>query len=311
MYKRLDAHEATISGLVNPGPLSDTDKPGEQGQRRGHSGIGKLHEALARQGAKLDKVIERMTEGNSEKWTEVVKKRPKTRRQTTDPQPEIRTPAPRPPRSLPKAVVIKRGELSFAESVKNIRSKVDANVVGHRISKIRQTRTGDVLIEILGGSEAAETVRSEVEKSLASGEIVKSLEQRTLVQLRDLDCVTVKTDVQEALSDETGIPADQITVTGIRPAFGGKQSTIVSLPREIALKIIGKGRIRVGLIYSWIREALKLTRCFRCLQDGHDSKNCTSEDRSKVCRRCGIRDHHQTECKAKPQEVQAYRLTDL
>lgn len=96
--------------------------------------------------------------------------------------------------------MVKRGELSFVEIVKNIRANVNADIIGDTISKIRETRNGNVLIEILGGSDTAERVKKEVEKSLGPGESVRFLEQRTLIQLRDLDCVTTKKDVVEASS---------------------------------------------------------------------------------------------------------------
>lgn len=56
-------------------------------------------------------------------------------------------------------------------------------------------RNGNVIFELLGGSDNAETVRREVEKSLGPGESVCSLEPRSLVQLRDLDCVTNGEDI--------------------------------------------------------------------------------------------------------------------
>lgn len=69
---------------------------------------------------------------------------------------------------------------------------MDTGVVGDSIAKVRETRNGNVLIEVIGGSETAEVVCKKVEKTLRPGESARSLEQRTLIQIRDLDCATTK-----------------------------------------------------------------------------------------------------------------------
>lgn len=205
---------------------------------------------MAGHGTKLDRVIERKNENKLEKWTDVVKKRTKVKRPTVTGQPERSAPVMRLTRSLLKVVVVKRGELSFADSVKNMRSKVDANVVGDSISKIRQTRNEDVLIEILGCSEMAENIRREVQKSLGPGEAVKFLEPRSLVQLRDLDCVTTKDDIVDAINWEIGTSNENVKRLSIRSKYGGEQSAMVLIPREGTVKLISKGWIRVRLVYS-------------------------------------------------------------
>lgn len=72
--------------------------------------------------------------------------------------------------------MIKRGESSFSDTVKNIRTKVNAEAIGDSILKMRETRNGNVLIEILGGNEATEVVKKKIEKALGLGESVRSLE---------------------------------------------------------------------------------------------------------------------------------------
>lgn len=146
--------------------------------------------------------------------------------------------------------MVELGEATFAETVKNIRSKVDANIIGDTISKVRETRNGNILFEILGGSDKADVVRKELKKTLRPGESVHSLEQRSLVQLRDLDCTATKQDVGEAMSRYFGVNPEDINVVSIRRVFGGEQSAVALIPRETATKMLDNGRIRVGLVYS-------------------------------------------------------------
>lgn len=222
-------------------------------------------------------------ENTSAPWTEVVKKPARAKPLPAVAKPGPVTTVPRVAKSLPRAVVIKRGDASFADTVKNIRRKIDAEAVGDAISKVRETRNGNVLIEVLGGSDKAEAVRKEVEKSLGPGESVRSLEPRSLLQLRDLDCVTNGDDIMEAIARKLGTGAEDVKVLSVRPTYGGEQSALVLVPSEAAAKLIAKGRIRVGMINSRVREAQKITRWFRCFEEGHEFRNCKGADRSKDC----------------------------
>lgn len=203
--------------------------------------------------------------------------------------------------------MVKRGESTFAKTVKNIRSKVDVAVIGETISKVRETRNGNVLIEVLGGRDNTEVVRREVEKTLRPDETIRSLEQRSLVKFCDLDCTTTKYDVIEALRRDFCSNADHIAVLNIRPVFGGEQAAVVLIPREAAIKLLEKGRIRVGMVYFRAKEAPKVTHCFRCLIDGHESRNCSGQNRTKDCRRCGKTGHFLRDCGASAQEANAFK----
>lgn len=186
--KRLDSHNAVIAGLMD-------------------QGAGKVQK------------VKSGGDETVEKWTEVLKRVTKTKKPAMSSQPIAKaTVAPR-IKTLPRAVVIKRGESSFSDTVKNIRTKVNVEAIGDSISKMSETRNGNVLIEILGGNEAAEVVKKKIEKALGPGESVRSLEQRSLIQLRDLDCVTTKEDVSEAIRRETGMTPDDVKVLTIRHVF--------------------------------------------------------------------------------------------
>lgn len=133
------------------------------------------------------------------------------------------------------------------------------------------------------------------------------MEQRSLIQLRDLDCVTTKEDVLEAILREIGMTPDDVKVLTIRHVFAGEQTAVVLIPRQAASKLLDKGRVRVGLVYYRVREAPRLTHCYRCQEEGHKFRNCKGVDRSKDCRRCGNPGHFAKDCGARPQEAETYR----
>lgn len=71
--------------------------------------------------------------------------------------------------------------------------------------------------------------------------------------------------------------------------------------------MLGRGRIRVGLVYSHVRETQRPTRCFRCLEQGHESKSCNGVDRSKDSWRCRKTGHFRKDCAANAQEAKTFK----
>lgn len=71
--------------------------------------------------------------------------------------------------------------------------------------------------------------------------------------------------------------------------------------------MLSKECTRVGLVYSRVRESPKPTPCFRCLEEGHDSKTSSGVDRSNKCRRCGKTDHYRKDCLASAQEAENFK----
>lgn len=53
-----------------------------------------------------------------------------------------------------EVIVIDKGDELYGDIVRKMRSKIDINQTGKSISKIRETRNGNVLIEVDGGNEA-------------------------------------------------------------------------------------------------------------------------------------------------------------
>lgn len=84
-------------------------------------------------------------------WTEVVKrsarKREKRTKTASQSQETVQT-KPITKRRVPKAILVKRGERTFSETVQELKSKVNVEVTGGAISRMRETRTGDLLIEM-------------------------------------------------------------------------------------------------------------------------------------------------------------------
>lgn len=151
-----------------------------------------------------------------------------------------------------------------------------------------------------------EVVRDEVAK-VAGPEIeVRALQQRTLVEIRNLDQWTSSDEVLQAVSSSVGVEQDIVKVVSLRKRFGGTQLALVSLPAGEASRLINRGRLRVGMVCGRVRTAAAKVRCFRCLAYGHTRKACQGPDRSESCRLCGELGHKVITCKASAQDVDAF-----
>ncbi|KAK9686487.1 Zinc knuckle [Popillia japonica] len=56
--------------------------------------------------------------------------------------------------------------------------------------------------------------------------------------------------------------------------------------------------MRIGWVECGVKERIYLTRCFKCLEYSHKTRDCTAKvDRSDECYKCGSKGHRSKECK--------------
>lgn len=111
---------------------------------------------------------------------------------------------------------------------------------------MRQTRNGSLLIQINGGTDSAKIIKDEAERSFGPNAKVRVIDDSTAVEVRDLDEITTKEEVLEAVLALDGPSGSR--VVSFRKAYGGAQMAIVLLPRQVAKRHCVAGRLRVGLV---------------------------------------------------------------
>lgn len=127
-------------------------------------------------------------------WSEVVGKKAKNKVPVTT--------AGDPPGATQKQAVVKRrgartrtaaimvnvsNQEDFLELVKKIRGGVNPEVMGEHVVGMRKTKAGRLLIEVKGNTDEVEAVRAEVSKSTVDDIKVRSLQQKSMLEIRDLD----------------------------------------------------------------------------------------------------------------------------
>jgi len=202
-------------------------------------------------------------------------------------------------RTRPAAIVVDvNNEEDFPALVQKIRSGVNSEVIGERVVGMRKTKSGRLLIEIKGDSDEVEAVRAEVSKSAGDGIEVRSLQQRTLLDVRDLDQWTSEEEVVDAVAEATGASRDTLRVISLRKGFGGNQVALILAPTVLCHNVLAHGRVRIDMVNCKVRQGEQKTRCFRCLSFDHMSSQCKGPDRSQCCRLCGATGHRAVHCDA-------------
>jgi len=203
-------------------------------------------------------------------------------------------------RVRPDALLIKKSEeMSFADLLRKVKVDPTLTTLGEKVSSIRQTHSGDLLLELQTTGDQPQTskFRDQLATAIGDGTSVKGLTQETLLVIKDIDEVTTSEEVREAVEAQFDDVRSVCTVKSLTKAYRGTQTAVISIPNTIAGKVLEVGKVRIGWVSCRIREKIQIIRCFKCHGFGHLSWNCRSgADRSKFCRRCGEEGHFAKSC---------------
>lgn len=196
------------------------------------------------------------------------------------------------------AVLVKGNGQSYADLVRKVKGLVDPETTGE-ILGMRKTRTGENLLLTVEKKEgAAEALRSIIHDKLDAGCSAHTLGGRASIQLRDIDAVTSKEEVLEALNRELG-PGNR-EIRTMRPGPAETQTAVLVVSKKEGDLLLSKGRVRIGLIMSRVREWAVVQICYRCLGYGHIAANCKEKEAAgRACYRCGGENHIAKNCKGR------------
>lgn len=196
-----------------------------------------------------------------------------------------------------EAILINPAEgITYAELLRGVRTKVKPEDTGTLIKTIRESRSGGILVELEHNCKNRGAFSKAVKAAVGNSGTVRDLVPKATVEIRDLDDITTEEDIRAALSRDLGEHHEVNRVSLSKTSYRGQRSATVVLQEEGLSKLLDAGRIKVGWVSCRIREAIKVVRCFRCLDYGHLARACKGPDRSKLCLKCGEANHKIEAC---------------
>ncbi|XP_055633855.1 uncharacterized protein LOC129774180 [Toxorhynchites rutilus septentrionalis] len=208
---------------------------------------------------------------------------------------------PRLERPKPDALIVATaGAATYAEILRKVKEDPSLKNLGENVAKVRRTQNGQLLFELKKDPTIrSSTYKELVEKSLAETAKVRALSQETVVECRNLDEITTYTELRVALNEQFELGEVAISIR-LRKAFGNTQIATLRLPRTAASKLLEVGKMKVGWTVCSLRAIQQVSRCFKCMDFGHQAKYCKGPDRSELCIRCGDKGHLAKNCTKPP-----------
>lgn len=210
---------------------------------------------------------------------------------------------PQPKRVKPDAIVIAtENKATYADILRKVKADPKLSELGKNVTRIRRTNNGGLLLQLRGSNSHTEDFSGAIGELLGESASVRTLKERKTLVIKDIDEITEKEDVSEALQKLPCLAGScKPEVVMLRRAYGGTQTATISLSADAATALLKEGKIRIGWVVCRIRERSIPMRCYRCLQFGHMARQCKSEvDRSATCRRCGQDGHIARNCAKEP-----------
>jgi len=98
---------------------------------------------------------------------------------------------------------------------------------------------------------------------------VRALTETMLIEVKDIDETTEKTDILCAVQSQFDVELPKSAVINLRVAYGGTQTATPRVMPDIGRRLLEKGNIKLG--WTWCRVRPKLTHkgCFKCMEFNH------------------------------------------
>ena len=202
-----------------------------------------------------------------------------------------------------RALIIKpiQGK-TYADILKEMRTKADPTVSETEIKTIRQTKAGHVLVQFSPNAKNIEIFRESLKEALGDNVEIRNSQPNSEVEIRDLDSFTTTEEVKHAIEKVTGSLDNNVQIHITKENSIGVKMAIVRMCDKTASELLKIGNIKIGWVSCRMRKRAVVLKCYKCFDYGHTQSTCTAPDRRQLdmCLRCCERGHKRVNCQASP-----------
>lgn len=198
-------------------------------------------------------------------------------------------------------VVMKPVGKTFADMLKDVKTKLNFEDQGVTLQRVSATKDGEIRLQVqetrIGGR--VKFTKTLADRAAELHSEVRVITRKMTLAIRGLDVTIEMTDLEEALK-EAGIDYDTINLAEVKEGHSGVRTAIVRLEREAGIKLLKQQTIVVG----WSKCKARVTEweqpkcCYKCQKFGHEMRDCKDESGTKRCYRCGDSAHIAKACTA-------------
>ncbi|KAK9688148.1 hypothetical protein QE152_g35766 [Popillia japonica] len=180
------------------------------------------------------------------------------------------------PRSDPKQrkkkeesiVTVKAQGKSFVDIVKKLKEEVNIDHIGVKVKKLQKTGKGDLRLTVDGGQDMANSLQNEIKRKIDDVKVATRKLGMTTIFVLGMDPTTREEEVRHAIAADIKVNEADIKIRAIRTGRNEEQTVIAEIPRDQALPLIKRRKLRIGWTECGIRERKAKNRVDRMRHQG-------------------------------------------